>query len=234
MKDFTLVALLKLMAKRWWIILLTSIIVATLTFGYFSFFVPPTYMSNAIIIASNGAIIDSDLNSQESIKSSDLASSFALIPTYVGILKTDEPFNRVAATSGCGYTADQLKNKISISVRSENELFIDISVVDSDPEKARIIADSFIDVGAKYIVEKLPGAYASPLQLARKGYKNYPQPITYGIYGFVLAAAITVLILIVISMFDRSIKNEDDFKSSYKYPVLGVVPDYADAAKGDK
>ena len=42
-----------------------------------------------------------------------------------------------------------------------------------------------------------------------------------------------LVILIVISMFDRSIKNEDDFKSSYKYPVLGVVPDYADAAKGE-
>ena len=234
MKDFTLVALLKLMAKRWWIILLTSIIVSALAFGYFSFFVPSTYMSNAIIIASNGGIIDNNVDSQESIKSQDLASSFALIPTYVGILKTDEPFNRVAAISGCGYTADQLKGKITISVRSENELFIDVSVVDSDPEKAKIIADSFIKVGSEYIVEKLPGAYASPLQQARKGYKNYPQPVTYAIYGFVLAAVVTVLILIVISMFDRSIKNEDDFKSSYKYPVLGVVPDYADAAKGEK
>ena len=110
----------------------------------------------------------------------------------------------------------------------------DERVVDSDPEKAKIIADSFIEVGAKYIVEKLPGAYASPLQYAKNGHKNYPQPVTYAIYAFVLAAAVTVLILIVISMFDRSIKNEDDFKSSYKYPVLGVVPDYADAAKGDK
>lgn len=234
MKDFTLVALLKLLAKRWWIILLVSVLASVLTFGYFQFFVQPTYMSSAIIIASNGGISVDTSESPDSIKSSDLASSFNLIPTYVGILKTDEPFNRVAATSGCGYTAAQLKGKVTVSVRSETELFIDVSVVDSDPEKARIIADSFIKLGSEYILEMLPGGYAKPLQFAKTGVKNYPQPTTYTIYAFVLAAAATILILIVISMFDRSIKNEDDFKSSYKYPVLGVVPDYADAAKGDK
>lgn len=234
MKDFTLVALLKLMAKRWWIILLTSIVVCALTFSYFTFFVPPTYMSTGIIITSNGGIVDESADADGSIKSSDLASSFNLVPTYVGLLKMDEPYNRVAATSGCGYTASQLKSKISVSVRSENELFIDVAVVDSDPEKARIITDSFITVGSQFILESLQGGYAKPVQFAKVGVKNYPQPTVFAVYGFVIAAVITVLILIVISMFDRSIKNEDDFKSSYKYPVLGVVPDYADAAKGDK
>ena len=67
MKDFTLVALLKLMAKRWWIILLTSIVVCALTFSYFTFFVPPTYMSTGIIITSNGGIVDESADADGSI-----------------------------------------------------------------------------------------------------------------------------------------------------------------------
>ena len=234
MKDFTLVALLKLMSKRWWIILLVSITVAVLTFGYYSVFVDPTYKSTAIIITSNGGISETDEDAPDSIKSSDLASSFNLVPTYVTILKTDEPYNRVAALSGVNYTAEQLKGKITVSQRSEKELVIDVTVVDKDPEKARMIADCFIEEGSKWISESLNGGYAKPLQYAKRGVKNYPQPTVYAIIAFVLSAVLTVLVLIVISMFDRSIKNEDDFKSSYKYPVLGVVPDYADAAKGDK
>lgn len=235
MKDFTLVELLKLLAKRWWIILLVAIFTAALTFGYFSMFVKPTYKSTAAIITSNGGFkdLENTVENAEAIKSSDLASSFNLVPTYVGILKTDEPYNRVAAECGCNYTAAELKSKITVSVRSEKELFIDVTVVDSDPEKARKIADSFIDVGSKYIVEVF-GGFAKPIQPAKTGTKNYPQPVYYAIIAFVGAAAVTVLILIIISLFDRSIKNENDFKASYKYPVLGVVPDYADAAKGDK
>lgn len=234
MKDFTLVSLLKLILNKIWIILLVSIIVAAISFGYFQYFVQPTYMSTAIIITSNGGITDASEEDTGTIKSADLASSFNLIPTYVGILKTDEVFNRVAAKSGSGYTASQIKGKISVSSRSDVELFIDISVVDEDPEKARMIADCFVDEGSKYILEMLPNGYAKPLQHAKAGAKNYPQPIRMSVLSFLVAAFAVVLVYVVLSFFDRRLKNEEDFKSTYKYPVLGVVPDYADAAKGDK
>ena len=234
MKDFTLVALLKLVIKRFWIIFLVSLFAAGLTFGYFQFLVQPTYMSTGKIIVSNGGINDENEETADTIKNTDLSSSFGLIPTYVGILRTDEPYKRVAATSGCGYTADQLKGKITISIPSDSELFIDVAVTDSDPEKAKIIANSFIEVGSEDMLEMLPKGYAKPLQYAKTGYHNYPQPIKFAILAFIGAAAFVIFILVIVSMFDRSIKNEEDFKTSYKYPVLGVVPDYADAAKGDK
>lgn len=234
MKEFNLLSFFKLIINKIFIILAVSVISAAATFVYLQFFARPTYMSKATIITSNGGVGTDGDDTKNTIQNSDIISSFQLIPTYVGILKTEEIFKRVAEDSSCGYTAEQLQSMVTVRSRSDSELFIDVIVVDSDPAKSKIIADSFIKEGSEYIVEMLPNAYARPIETARAGVQNYPRPVRTSILVFLAAAVVTMVVLVIISLFDRSIKGEDDFKATYAYPVLGVVPDYSEAMKGEK
>ena len=233
MKEFNLVSLLKVVINKLWLILLVSLVMAALVFSYFKYFVTPLYSSVATIICSNGGVTDVAENGT-TIKSSDLSSSFTLIPSYIRILQSEEVFKRVSVASTSGYNYKELKSKITIVNSSTEELFLDIYVVDADPSKTREIANVFAKTGSEYLVEMLPNAYAKPLELAGTGKYYYPNPWRYSVITFFTSAFCLIAVFFVLSILDKRIKNEQDFKLRYNVPILGVVPNYEIGRKREK
>ncbi len=235
MNEFNFMSLLKTILNKLWLILLIAVVAASVTFTYLTFFVTPTYRSTGSFITSNGGISNTPTNNTSSgtsfYKSSDLSSSLQLKATYIRILQTDSLYKRIAEKIGNGYTYKTLKNSITITNSNEDDLFIDIAVVDTNKQNASKIANCFLEEGSLFIKEFLPDSYVKPMDSASNAVKNYPTPIRDSVLVFLASAVIVVLILALIQNFDDTIKDEEDFRSRYKYPILGIVPDFSAAAK---
>lgn len=234
MNDFSLITLFQLIVKRIWLILIVSVLFATITFGYCTMFAVPTYVARASIIGSNGGLGLETEETATTIKSTDIASSLALMETYVGILQTSGIYEQTAANLGMDYKSSELRSMITVQNRSETQLFIDVSVVSKSQKDSVLIANAFANQAAIYIKATLPNAYAKPIEFANSAPQNYPQIYLYTTLAFILGAVVVIGISFLVSLFDQTIKGEEDFKDKYNLPVLGSVPDFATAAKGEK
>ena len=64
-----------------------------------------------------------------------------------------------------------------------------------------------------------------------------PRTVFSTVLFALLGAIISSLIIVVVSMLDKAINGEEDFKGSFDIPVLGAVPDFdtsSSTTKGKK
>ena len=233
MNELSLISILNIIKKQLWKICVVAVVAAMLAFFYCSYIATPVYRTKVSLLGSNGGIA-TEIDGAQTISSANITASLALINTYVGILSTDGIYEKTASACGLNYSANQLKSMISISARSEDSLFIDVSVSCTDKNHAVKIANTFLSLSADYIVSIMPNAYVSPLDPAKGVTQSSPRTSFTVVLAAVAGAAAVVLIALIISLLDRTIKGEEDFTAKYTIPVLGTVPNFNLAVKETK
>ncbi len=243
-KKIDLMGLLMLAWRRLWVIVLSAIIFAAGAFCYNKFFVTPVYSARASIVVTNGGMtfyeaIQSSDNGK--VTASDLSASLYLIETVKDVLKTNDFYENVAKDIareskkeykfGDGQ-GSALKNMTSISQRSENSLFIDITVSNTDPQKAIDYANKIADIGWEYVEDTIPNTKAQAIETAFTYSLIYPQTARSTVIFGVIGAIASYIALFAIESMNRSIKGEEDFASRYDVPLLGAVPDFENAESG--
>ena len=143
---------LLMIALRWlWLIVLAAVVFAAGAFSYCKFFLTPSYSSTASILVTNGAVTTSYENSNDKVSGSDISASLYLSYTVVDILNTPDIYKKVADQLGDGYNYQGLMSCSSISRRSEDTLFIDVTFSSTDPKEAMRIANKFVEISCEYI-----------------------------------------------------------------------------------
>ena len=240
MGEYSILDILRIILKRIWLISVIGILCGSIAFMYCRMLAVPTYSANASIIGSNGNIaadLDMDFTegtSDTSIKSNDLAASLSLTDTYVYVLtkmpsECQEFVDRITE-------ADLVKifNASSVDiVAREDTLIIDISVISTDPEAAKQIANIYSECAPDFIAEYNIGM-VKPLATARKAIQVSPRTVVSTILAAVLGGAITCIIIVYIAVSDKTINGEDDIKNNYDIPLLGSVPDFQSTVRGGK
>ena len=221
---------LLMIALRWlWVIVLAAVVFAAAAFSYCKFFLTPSYSSTASILVTNGAVTTSYENSNDKVSGSDISASLYLSYTVVDILNTPDIYKKVADQLGDGYNYQGLMSCSSISRRSEDTLFIDVTFSSTDPKEAMRIANKFVEISCEYIPEFIPSARANVASTAIKAAMTYPRTVmTTGVAGVVGAVAAYIVLFIIESM-NRAIKGEEDFTNNFDVPLLGSVPDFENA-----
>ena len=224
--EVNLGAVLKLLWKRkWWIIL--SAVVAMLVFYLYTIvFATPMYMASATLYANNSSSSDGST----SITTSDMNASARLVDTYAAIIMSDPVLDQVIAENELKMSASRLASRIDIDQVNNTEVF-KISVSDPDPQIAAAIANSIANIAPMKIQEivdgcsikivspaKVPGGKASP---------NYKKTITT---GCVVGVIVSVLAICAFAVLDTRVKSEADL-DEWEYPVIGVIPSFSEAEK---
>jgi len=230
MNELSIWQVLNIIVKRLWIILLVAVILAGAAFVYNDNFVTPTYAAKSSVIATNGGIAAGDnQNTSSKIGSSDLASSLSIVDTYVDIMKTYSFYEALAEQPDVrqfGYSPVQLRSMTSISRRSEESLFIDVKIGNTDPKTAVILANCIAQTAPDYINNKLPGANVVFADKSISAYQTGPLTLRNTILFFLLGAFLSIILFIILAATDKTIKGEEDITKKYKVAVLGVVPDF--------
>ena len=145
-EEIDLVEVFYAVLSRWSVILLATVVLATLGYCYGRFFVTPQYAStSALYVLSKSTSITS---------MADIQVGANLTNDYMVVVKGRPVLEQVIENLELGETYDQLKAKVSVT-NETNTRILTISVRDKDIKRAKTIADEIADVASAFISEKM-------------------------------------------------------------------------------
>ncbi len=212
------VRIFKCLLSKAWMIAITSVLVAAISFSYAFFMVKPKYSSSTKLYVNNSLSID-----KISISSADITASQSLIKTYIAILQSRSILEQIAETADVDYTPEELTSMITANAVNDTEI-MRVTVTSEDPEEAYNIADAISVV----LPDKIAGIIeGSSMVVVDKPIVNRqkvsPSFIKYTVIGFILGLVLSALVIIITDSLDDTIHDDDYISNLYGYPLLGKV-----------
>lgn len=213
--------LFKILKKRWYLIALMSILAITIS-GVLSYFVfTPIYQSSTQILVNQKNRDNVQLNTDT------INTDLQLINTYSVIIKSPAILNKVIDQLDLKTTANSLTNQISVNSEQESQV-INLSVQDTDPNKAMNIANTITEVfenEIKKMMEVNNVKIITPATSEEVPIK--PKPILNMAIATVIGLMIGIGLTILLEYFDNSIKTEQDIEEVLGVPILGLISPFS-------
>jgi len=206
---------------NWWLIAFCGIFFACAGFIYTKQFITPMYKASITVYVNNVRAG----NQVDSISSSALSSSKALVQTYIKIISSDTVLEKVAEVAGVEDSAKVLRYRMSATQEDETELF-KVHFSHPDPEMAARLANAMAEVIPPEMAQIVEGSSTKIIDYAKVPDHRYTPSYTKntmlsGMLGGVLAVVwVTILFLL-----DVRIKEAEDLMQ-YDYPILGQIPNF--------
>ena len=140
----------------------------------------------------------------------------------------------VIERSDIDYTPDQLRGMISSKKLEGTEIFT-VTVTADDPYEAAHIANSISEVLPHRVEDIIDGSSMRIVDSAvvQPG-KISPNITQKTAIGFVFGCALAAALIVLITMFDDTIRDEDYLSDNYPLPILSCIPDLNGTASNDK
>jgi capsular polysaccharide biosynthesis protein len=215
-EEIDLIELFYVILSRWAIILLTTVVLATLGYCYGRFLVTPQYAStSALYVLSKSTSITSMADIQVG---ANLTNDYMIVVTGRPVLE------QVIENLGLEETYDELANKVTVK-NETNTRILKITVSDSDIKRAKMIADDIAEVSSAFISEKMD---QDPPTIIQYGYTDTrpvsTSPNRYALIaamiGFVLSAGITILLY----MLNDKIMTPEELEKKTGLNTLATLP----------
>ena len=220
--------LLMAYVRKWWAIIISALLVATMTFSYTFFFVTPTYRAGISIYVNNST------ENSTGLSSSDLSASIHLVKSYMSIVRSHTVMDKVAEKLkneladkvDREYTARELLSLVTTEQMTGTELF-NVFVTHTDPEVAAVIADAIADVVPAAIESIITGSSAKIVDYAQIPRTQYAPDYTRNtLLGGAIGALLAIVSLTSAFLRDNRIKDENDLTDMFDIPILGRIPDF--------
>lgn len=205
--------------KRFWIIAIITV-VAMVVSGVISFFMlSPVYESKSTLI------VNTEKNEETQMITGDQFSvSQKLAVTYGEIIKSRKVLESVISNLKLDSEYEDLVEKITVSPVKDTQI-ISISVQDTNPKKARDIANEIPKVFEKEVKRITK---ANDIQVIDKAILPEnpikPNKIMNVAIAAVLGMMIGLFVVFVLEYLDNKIKTPQDVEKHLDLPILGVIP----------
>ena len=216
--------------KKLWIIAISTVLAGLIVGGYAFFFVPPKYQASAMLYVNNNSVSVAGT----SFDLSDLNAAKSLVSTYSVILHSRNVLDDVIEESGVDYSYNELNSMITAAPVDSTEIFR-VVVTSTNPDEAELIANSICSILPKKISSIVESSSVRIVDFAvRPESKSSPNITMYAFVGMIVGFVISCVVIVILKLFDNSINGEDYLINNYKYPVLGVIPDFDDNHQKNK
>ncbi len=232
-----LVAVLKLLLKKWKILVVFALICAVLAYVYTANFAKVNYTSSieffAYVEDSDQELIDSTnlitKDGQKVSETSKINYAMKMLNTYIEIFKTNEFSQMVAdeinTTHGTSLTAAEVKKALSCQGIEETAMFT-FTVTTHDADLSYNIATALEKCVPQEMQSTNKGLVRASVEdkpLKSVATKNYTKSCLLGVVcGLIIAAAYVFLR----DFFDIRVKSEEELTERYGIPVIGVIPTF--------
>ena len=232
-KEINLSELAAALLKKAWLIVICAVIVGGLTFAYTANFITPMYRSSVKIYVNNRQ----STSQSTGVSASDLATSQRLVATYINILRSDTVLQKVANTvkedHNLDVSASSIRGMMSANALGETEVF-EVYISNANPQHAAIIANAVAEVAPDEITYFVEGSSTKIVDYATPAYSPYtPNKTKNTVIGMAAGAVAAACFIILQTLLDVRIKNEEDLAALSKAPVLGMIPDLTMEVKGE-
>ena len=219
-----LIELAGVLLRRWWIIVLSALVIGAAAFGYTRFFIDPLYQASTLMYVNNS---DISLGATSfTISNADLTAAQKLGNTYLVILKSRTALNEVIEEAELDYSYEQLKKMISANAVNSTEVF-EIVVTSTSPAEAELIANTIAEVLPDKISAIVNGSDVRIVDYAVVPSHRYSPSYTRNTaIGLLIGLVVSAAVLILMHMLDENIRTEDYLTTEYPdIPLLAVIPD---------
>lgn len=215
--EIDLIELVFYLKKR--IVIIAAAVLAAIAVGFVmtQFFIAPEYTASTRMYVLNRS-------SETSVVYSDFQTSTQMLNDYKVLITGENVTDEVIRKLGLSMSSGQLAKAISVTA-PDNTRVVQISVVDTDPQRAADIANTVYEIASKQIREFME-ADAVSLVYAAKVPKSPSSPslirnvLIAAVLGFVAAVGV----LTVIYILDDTIRTEEDVERYLGLGTLGVIP----------
>ena len=209
--------------QNWVIMVATSLLLAAMVFFYTSVLVTPKYQSTSELYV---------LSKSTSITAfSDIQIGTYLTRDYVEVIIDRPVLDAVIENLNLNMTYKQLKGMISVT-NPQNTRIIEITVTDSDPKRAKKIADEMADVSSAFIAEKMDQQAPNVLHYSYSdGGIVSPNVGKSTILGAVVGFLFTMIFIMLRYLLSDTMMSADDVERKLGLSVLGMIPMESDTKK---
>lgn len=221
-REINLFELIEALWKRVGIIVVCTSLAAILAFGVTLFLITPKYQADVLIYVNNSS---ASSGSTDIIDSGEITAAKSLVDVYIIIAKMRSTLEAVIAETGVDLKYEALSEMITAVAVDDTEIFR-LTVTDSDPQRAALIANTLADLLPEKIAKIVDGSSVRIMEYATvptsKSSPSYSKNVMIGaVMGLVLCSGVIVLIEIL----DDKIKNADLLVQRYELPLLAEIPD---------
>ena len=205
--------------KRFWIIALITV-VAMVVSGVISFF-----MLSSVYEAKSTLIVNTEKSQETQMITGDqFTVTQKLAVTYGEIIKSRTVLEDVISNLKLDSEYEDLVEKITVSPVQDTQI-ISISVQDTNPKKARDIANEIPKVFEKEVKRITK---ANDIQVIDKAILPEnpikPNKMMNVAIAAVLGMMIGLFVVFVLEYLDNKIKTPQDVEKHLDLPILGVIP----------
>ncbi len=207
-----------MLLSRIWVIIIVSVLGAAAAFCVSYFFITPVYQST-----TTAYILDRRSTGAE-LTQSDLQVSTQITKDAVEMVTSRTVLSRVIEVLNLTESVGSLAGKVSAQASTDTRI-LKISVVDSDPTRAREIADEVRQQTAEHIKNVMDIEAFNTNEEANQPTAPYSPNIPKNVLlGFFAGLILTVIVLIARYVLDDTVKTPDDVERYLGLSVLGSIP----------
>lgn len=218
-ETMSLKELFQTLKKRVWIIVLATVIVATISAVVSFFVMTPVYQLKTQLL------VNQSKSEQQLYNTSEVQTNIQLINTYNVIIKSPAILEKVKKQLNLDLSVEELDQQIQVSSAKDSQV-VEISVENSSPATAAKIANTTAKVFKNEISQIMNidnVKILSNAQVKENIAPVKPQPLLNIFIGIIIGAIIGIIIAFLIEYFDNTLKSEEDIEKVLGVPVMGVV-----------
>jgi capsular polysaccharide biosynthesis protein len=215
--EIDLLEILYVLLRKWFIILFFAVLIGAGAFAVSKFLIIPEYESTSELFV---------LTKTTSITSlSDIEMGASLTSDYVEVVMERPIIEQVITNLKLtNETYESLSKNIRVSNPTDTRL-LRITVTDTDPERAKSIADEMADVSRGFIAEKMDQSAPSVTHYGYSdGEKTSPDNAKNTVIGALFGAILAMAIITVSYLTNDTIVTADDVEKKLGMTVLGSIP----------
>lgn len=210
--------LLATIKKRFWIVILTTVIAVGISV------VVTNRTKVQFYQAKTTMIVNVEKNENQAMLTSDqISAGQKLAVLYGEIIKSRSVLQPVIEKLNLEMTPQQLAGMISVSQVNETHI-MNLSVTDTDPDRAKAIANTIPEVFTEEVKRTIKANGVEVLDPSLGGYPIVSNSSNKVVIAGVLGVMIGLFIIFLIEFLDNKVKTPQDMEKYFNIPVLGVIP----------
>jgi len=202
--------------SKWHLIALSGFLCALIAMTTAMFLIPEKFESKTSIYIYN--------QQKENLTYTDLQTGSTLTKDYEILVKGRTILESVVEKLDLDFTYGQIKSMVSVNV-PESTRIVEITVRTKDPYLSRDLADEIREISSKSIAEVMGVDAVNVVETANlpEG-KCSPSITKYTLIGGILGGFLACGILLIMYLFNDTIRTQDDIERYLGLSALGVIP----------
>lgn len=229
--EIDLLEMVMLLLHYWWIIFVVTFVTAAIGFGFSKFVLPETFTSTTEIY-----ILNNNDSTSGAISYSDLQIGSVLTNDYAHLITTRDVLEQIIGELELEDTYESLSERVTVSTPKDTRI-VAISVEDTDPQMAQMIANSVRETASAHIKSVMVLDAVNVASIANyPDRKSGPSVKKWTAIAGAIGALFVISIIVIRFLLDDTIKTSEDVEKYLELSTLGMIPEIevAEPKKGSK